>query len=63
MSILKFIIVGAAVGLGVYYVTRENEDGKSIFDDLVEDAPDYFDRAKKYVELTVDQITERLHAK
>ena len=63
MSILKFMIVGAAVGLGVYYVTKENEDGKSLLDDFIEDAPDYYDRAKKYVELTVDQITERLHTK
>jgi phage-related tail protein len=55
--------IGAAVGYGIYYLTREKDNGKSILDELIEDGPDYFDRAKKYVELTVDQISERLHTK
>ena len=61
MRILKFIAVGAAVGYGIYYLTREKENGKSLLEELLEDAPDYMDRAKKYVELTIDQVAERLH--
>jgi hypothetical protein len=61
MRILKFIAVGAAVGYGIYYLTREKENGKSLLEELLEDAPDYVDRAKKYVELTIDQVAERLH--
>jgi hypothetical protein len=53
--------VGAAVGYGIYYLTREKENGKSILEELLEDAPDYMDRAKKYVELTIDQVAERFH--
>jgi hypothetical protein len=61
MRILKFMAVGAVVGYGIYYLTREKENGKSILEELLEDAPDYMDRAKKYVELTIDQVAERLH--
>jgi hypothetical protein len=53
--------VGAAVGYGIYYLIREKENGKSLLDELLQDAPDYVDRAKKYVELTIDQVAERLH--
>jgi hypothetical protein len=63
MRILKFVAVGAAVGYGIYYLTKEKENGKSILDELIEEGPDYVDRAKKYLEYTVDQISERLNAK
>jgi hypothetical protein len=55
--------IGAAVGYGLYYLTKEKENGKSILDELLENGPDYIDRTKKYVEYTVDQIAERLHTK
>ncbi|HEY4198647.1 MAG TPA: YtxH domain-containing protein [Mucilaginibacter sp.] len=61
MRIFKFMAVGAAVGYGIYYLIREKENGKSLLDELLQDAPDYVDRAKKYVELTIDQVAERLH--
>ncbi|HTK20092.1 MAG TPA: hypothetical protein VL442_11280 [Mucilaginibacter sp.] len=60
MRILKFMAIGAAVGYGIYYLTKEKENGKSILEELLEDAPDYADRAKKYVEYTIDQVAERL---
>lgn len=59
MRILKFMAIGAAVGYGIYYLTREKENGKSILEELLEDTPDYVDRAKKYVEYTIDQLAER----
>jgi hypothetical protein len=58
---LKFMAVGAAVGYGIYYLIREKENGKSVLEELLEDAPEYVDRAKKYVEFTIDQVAERLH--
>jgi hypothetical protein len=61
MRIFKFMALGAAVGYGIYYLIREKENGKSILDELLEEAPDYVDRAKKYVELTIDQVAERFH--
>jgi hypothetical protein len=59
MRIFKFMAVGAAVGYGIYYLIREKENGKSILEELLDEAPDYVDRAKKYVELTIDQVAER----
>ena len=61
MRILKFMAMGAAVGYGIYYLIREKENGKSVLEELLEDAPEYVDRAKKYVEFTIDQVAERLH--
>ena len=61
MRIIKFMALGAAVGYGIYYLTKEKENGKSILDELLEDAPEYMDRAKKYVELTIEQVAERFH--
>lgn len=61
MRILKFMAVGAAVGYGIYYLIKEKENGRSLLDELLEDAPDVVDRAKKYVELTIDQVAERFH--
>lgn len=61
MRMLKFMAVGAAVGYGIYYLIREKENGKSILEELLEDTPEYVDRAKKYVEYTIDQVAERLH--
>lgn len=61
MRILKFMAIGAAVGYGIYYVTRKKENGKSILEEVLEDAPDYMDRAKKYMEYTIDQVAERFH--
>jgi hypothetical protein len=61
MRIWKFVALGAAVGYGIYYLTKEKENGKSVLEELIEDGPDYLDRAKKYIEYTVDQISERLH--
>ncbi len=63
MRILKFMAMGAAVGYGIYFLTREKENGKSLLDELIEEGPDYVDRARKYMEYTLDQISERLHTK
>ena len=61
MRILKFMVAGAALGYGIYYLIKEKENGRSLLDELLEDAPDMVDRAKKYVELTIDQVAERFH--
>jgi hypothetical protein len=58
MGILKFIIVGAAVGYGINYITKKNADGRSIIDDLAENAPDWFDKAKQYAEDALGQVSK-----
>ena len=59
MGLLKYIILGAAVGYGINYITKKGPDGRSILDDITEKAPDWFDQAKKYAEDTIDQVKHR----
>ncbi|MDN5286075.1 MAG: YtxH protein [Mucilaginibacter sp.] len=59
MGLLKFLVVGAAVAYGINYVTKKGPDGKSIIDDLADNGPEWMDRAKKYGELTLEQIAAR----
>ena len=56
MGLLKFIVVGAAVGYGINYIIKKGEDGKSILDDITENGPEWFDKAKKYAEDTLEEV-------
>lgn len=60
MSLLKFIVVGAAVGYGIQYITKKGLDGRSILDEISEDAPEWFEKAKQYAGDTVDQFVKNL---
>jgi hypothetical protein len=59
MGFIKILAIGAAVAYGINYVTKKGPDGKSIIDNLVDEAPEWLDRAKKYGELTLEQIAVR----
>ncbi|MDN3587081.1 YtxH domain-containing protein [Pedobacter aquatilis] len=49
MSLLKYVILGAAAVYGYNYATKKRVvDGKSIIDDLKDQAPDYIERAKRF---------------
>ncbi|OOQ58380.1 hypothetical protein [Mucilaginibacter pedocola] len=58
MGLLKFIAIGAAVGYGVNYLIKKNENGRSVLDDLVEDAPQWFDKVKQFAEEKVEQTVK-----
>jgi hypothetical protein len=58
MSLLKYILVGAAVGYGINYITKKGPDGRSILDDITEKAPEWFDQAKTFAEETVEQVKQ-----
>lgn len=60
MSILKFMLVGAAVAYGINHITKKRADGKSIIDDLAEDVPEWMDKAKQYVDQTIDQVADNI---
>lgn len=60
MGFIKTLAIGAAVAYGINYITKKRPtDGKSIIDDLTENGPEWMDRAKKYGELTLEQIAVR----
>lgn len=49
MSLLKYAILGAAAVYGFKYATKKRDtDGKSLFDDLKDNAPDFINKAKEY---------------
>jgi hypothetical protein len=56
MSILKFIIVGAAVGYGINYITKKDADGRSIIEDLADNAPDWFEKAKHFAQDALGKV-------
>ena len=59
MGFIKTIAIGAAVAYGINYITKKGPDGRSIIDNLTENGPEWMDRAKKYGELTLEQIAAR----
>jgi maltooligosyltrehalose synthase len=50
MSLLKYLVFGAAVAAGVNYATKKREDGRSFIDDLSEKAPEWMEKAKQYTD-------------
>jgi hypothetical protein len=60
MGLLKFIIVGAAVGYGVNYITKKNENGRSIADDVIEKAPEWFEKASKFAGETFNEVKQTI---
>jgi hypothetical protein len=63
MNLLRYIIVGAAVGYGINYITKKGPDGRSIVDDITDKAPGWFDQAKKFAEETIEQVRQGRPAK
>lgn len=55
MGLLRFLALGAAVAVGINYVTKKRPDGTSILDDLTTRAPEWMDKAKEFG----DQVKER----
>jgi len=48
MSLLKYVILGAAAVYGFKYATRKRDsDGKSFIDDIKNQTPDYLGQAKR----------------
>jgi hypothetical protein len=56
MGLLKTAIIGAAVYGAIKYVTKKDINGKSLVDDLKENAPKWADEAKRMKD---DFIAER----
>jgi hypothetical protein len=63
MSLLKFIAVGAAIGLGVNYLMKRDEQGRSLVDDFIDKAPDWLDKAKTFATEKVDQVVQQAQTK
>lgn len=58
MGLLRYIVLGTAVAAGVKYATKKRPDGKSLFDDINEKAPEWMNQAKKYTQKYTDQLKD-----
>lgn len=47
MGLLKTALIGAAVYGAIKYITKKDDTGRSILDDLQEKAPEWMDKARK----------------
>lgn len=63
MGLLKFIIVGAAVGYGINYLTKKRADGHSIIEDFGTDIPEWVDKAKKFVTDNFGDVVQHAQSK
>lgn len=50
MGLLKTALIGAAVYGAIKYVTKKDINGRSMFDDLKDKAPEWADKAKRFKE-------------
>lgn len=58
MGLLRFLAFGAAVAVGVNYLTKKRPDGTSILDDLTAKAPEWMDKAKEFGDKVKDRYSE-----
>jgi hypothetical protein len=59
MHLLKYIIVGAAVGYGINYITKKGSNGRSIIEDLADNIPNWFDEGKKVAVETINSVKSK----
>ena len=51
MGLIRTLAVGAALAYGINYITKKRpSDGKSVVDDIKEKAPEWWNKAKPYME-------------
>lgn len=50
MGLLRTALIGAAVYGAVKYLTKKDQYGRSIVDDIKEKAPEWMDKAKQFKE-------------
>lgn len=58
MGLIRFLAVGAAVAVGVNYLTKKRPDGTSVLDDLTARAPEWMDKAKEFTDKVKSRYSE-----
>lgn len=62
MNYFKIFLLGVGTAFAVYYITKRDEDGKSILDNILDNPDELVDKAKEFametVERTVNQFTK-----
>jgi hypothetical protein len=60
MKLLTLMIGGAALAVGITYITRKRENGTSVLDDLTNKAPEWMEKGKQYATQTIDEVTDQI---
>ena len=61
MSHFKTFMLGVGFAFGVYYITKKDENGVSMLDELLDNPSDFVDRAKKYaIEEAIVTVQEKI---
>ncbi len=63
MGLLRFILVGAAVGYGINYLTKKRADGRSIIEDFGTEVPEWVDKAKQFVADNLEHMAQHTEPK
>lgn len=63
MHLLKYIIVGAAVGYGINYITKKGANGRSIIEEIADDAPGWFEQVKEIAEDAINTLGKTIKTK
>ena len=63
MSLLKYLVFGAAVAAGVNYATKKRENGRSLLDDLSDKAPEWKEKAMQYADQLKGQYAQSTGSK
>ena len=58
MGLIRFLAFGAAVAVGVNYLTKKRPDGTSVLDDLTAKAPEWMDKAKEFGDKVKSRYSE-----
>jgi len=58
MGFLRTMVIGAAVGYGIQYITKKREDGSSILGDIMNNPSDFVNKAQNFATETVEQVKD-----
>lgn len=58
MGLIRFLAFGAAVAVGVNYLTKKRADGTTVLDDLTAKAPEWMDKAKEFSDKVKSRYSE-----
>ncbi len=60
MGLIKSLAIGAAVAYGINYITKKGTDGRSVFDDISDKAPQWMNKAKEFGEQAINQVSQKV---